>query len=334
MGWADFGSGVQDVKAAMEKRLVEELERAEKVRQFNAELEQRGRGYDLEQRRVDLDERKFNQPEPEPAPMVVGGRLVTRTGDVLFEPPAEPERPQVLSPGSALAQGGRIVLRNPTAGPTPKEPNRMWVIRNGKPAFISENDVMPGDLPGNTREQGRPSLGAEKNALNFFNRMIEAERNARDVEDKVTGGDVLASEYAPSWLENWLKTPEGQQYTQAQRTFTEARLRKESGAAIPMSEFDTDRKTNFRSPGDAPDVLKKKRASRLTTMRGIGQTAGRALQEYYGEDATLDSILKEFAEAEAATGGGRGPNVGDVVTLKNGQRVTIKAIHPDGSFDY
>jgi hypothetical protein len=143
----------------------------------------------------------------------------------------------------------------------------------------------------------RPSLGAERSTLGYFNRMLEAERNARRVEDKLGGGDLAAQQYAPGWLENWLQSDEGQQYTQAQRMFTEARLRKESGAAIPQNEFDTDRKTNFRIAGDTPELVKQKRAARITTMRGLGNAAGRALPEFYGEGKSVDELLKEFEES-------------------------------------
>lgn len=150
----------------------------------------------------------------------------------------------------------------------------------------------------------RPSLGAERNTLNYFNRMLEAERNARKVEDQIGNRDTLVGELpgVPGFLENWLKSPAGQQYTQAQRMFTEARLRKESGAAIPENEFANDRRMNFRVSNDDPETMKQKRAARLATMRGIGNASGNALREYYGDDATLDSLLKEFEEAGGSSG--------------------------------
>ena len=73
-----------------------------------------------------------------------------------------------------------------------------------------------------------------------------------------------------------------------------------SGAAVPPAEYENDRRTNFRIAGDAPDIVKQKRGSRVQTMRGIGNSAGRALQEFYGQDASLDSLLGEFADAEMA----------------------------------
>lgn len=154
--------------------------------------------------------------------------------------------------------------------------------------------------------KGAMATGQQKSALAFFNRMLEAERNARSVEDKLKPSDIASSEYAPAFLENWLKSKEGQAYTQAQRMFTEARLRKESGAAINPSEYENDRRTNFRVAGDRPETIAQKRAARLALMRGLGNSAGPSLQEFYGEGASLDDLLKEFAEAQPAAGASGG----------------------------
>lgn len=175
---------------------------------------------------------------------------------------------------------------------------------NNEVAFVSVDldtgEATPIQLPQGMapNKPPKPITGAERQAVSFFNRMLEAERNARGVEDKLTGIDLGAAEMAPDFIENWLKSPQGQAYAQAQRTFTEGRLRKESGAAVPPGEYENDRRTNFRIAGDKPDTVKQKRGSRVQTMRGIGNSAGRALQEFYGADTKLDDLLAEFAEAE------------------------------------
>lgn len=167
---------------------------------------------------------------------------------------------------------------------------------NGVPIYMPRSQAV-----GQPAAQApRAVTGAERQTLAYFNRMLEAERNARRVEDQLKDRDVAASTYAPAWLENWLKSPEGQQYTQAQRMFTEARLRKESGAAIPENEFANDRRMNFRVAGDQPGSISQKRKSRLETIRGTGNAAGRALQEYYGPETTLDTLLSEFGDKAAA----------------------------------
>lgn len=269
--------------------------------QRNRQLGQGDRRLGLEQQQIDL----AGQPRPAgPMTLSPGASLVDPSnGRILSTAPTAPPAPRgpvSLSPGSRLVDpnDGRMIASAPTAAPAPPAPRApIQIMQDGVPVWVRPEDAL-GKPAANAP---RAPTGADRTALGFFNRMIEAERNARKVEDQLGGRDLAAQQYAPGWLENWLQSTEGQQYTQAQRMYTEARLRKESGAAIPQSEFDTDRKTNFRIAGDNPDVLKQKRQSRLTTMRGLGNAAGRAFQEYYGEDKTLEDVLKDFADAQAAT---------------------------------
>ena len=160
--------------------------------------------------------------------------------------------------------------------------------------------------------------------------MLQAERDARAVENDASGWDVAVADIpgVPSIAENYLRSEAGQKYTQAQRSYTEARLRKESGAAIPQSEFETDRKTNFRLAGDVPGVIKQKRGMRLQTLRGIGNASGNALREYYGDNATLDSLLGEFEDQESGGGGPQRrpiPGIpGGIAELRNGKWIRVK----------
>jgi hypothetical protein len=147
----------------------------------------------------------------------------------------------------------------------------------------------------------RAVTGAERKELGFFQRMLNAERNARAVEGDVSSWDVGASEWAPGFLENWIKTPAGKKYAQAQRMFTEGRLRADSGAAVPQNEYEADATTNFRRGGDDDAVITQKRNSRLTTLRGQANRAGRALQEYYGDGVNIDELLKEFASGQTSS---------------------------------
>lgn len=190
----------------------------------------------------------------------------------------------------------------------------------GKAIWVRESQAV--GMPAG--EPVRSITGQERGTLGFFNRMLEAEKNARGVEEKLGEKDLAAMQYAPGALENWLLSKEGQSYLQAQRMFTEARLRKESGAGIPMSEYEADRKTNFRMPNEK--ALANKRAGRLALLRSIGNAAGPALQEYYGEGASLDSLLSEFADKQAgATPGAGAPPPGGEIELvydpKTGQAV-------------
>lgn len=68
----------------------------------------------------------------------------------------------------------------------------------------------------------------------------------------------------PGVFANYMKTPEGQQYRQAQTNWISANLRKESGAAIPVQEMEEERKKWFPEPGDQEEVIAQKRAARVT----------------------------------------------------------------------
>ena len=303
--------GLQGAQQSLQELLASRVaaqKQAQLEQQQALENAQRDRQLTQGDRRMDLDEEVARTPKPQgPVSMSPGGALVDpSTGRIITQIPDRPEKPQgpmIVSPGAQLVDPatGRVISRAPTVAP---------------PSMGDELAEYEAKKQIDAKYTGaRPSLGAERNTLNYFNRMLQAEKDARAVEDLVGEKDVAIADIplVPSLAENLLRSESGQKYTQAQRAYTEARLRKESGAAIPESEFTTDRKTNFRTFGDKPDTIKQKRNMRLQTLRGIGNAAGRAFQEYYGDDATLDSILKDFVEAQAAEG--QGPAVGEPRTI-------------------
>lgn len=182
------------------------------------------------------------------------------------------------------------VLKGQTAaaGRAPAgEGSKMWVVRDGQPIRISEAEYKPGDLPSSTREPGRASTGLEKGVLAFYNR-------AKDAIDTLTsGGDAsleqqMAKQGAVGQAQlqyghNVMQSGPQQQYRQAQRAFTEARLRKESGAAIPPDEYANDAQTYFVQPGDDAKTIAQKQKSRGKVLEGLKFGAGRAFEEFYGE---------------------------------------------------
>lgn len=172
---------------------------------------------------------------------------------------------------------------------------------------------------------GKPSTGQEKHALNFFNRAQQADKDLEKLEDKIQNMSLAAQGYmdvAP----NFAQTQTSQQYTAAQRAFTEARLRKDSGAAIPNSEFDNDRKTYFRQTGDSPETLEQKRRARATLLASMGFESGRALGEYVGDEDEAAKVIGGYKARAAGTAPAptkaapaAGPKIGELRTV-NGQR--------------
>lgn len=81
------------------------------------------------------------------------------------------------------------------------------------------------------------------------------------------------------------KSNEIKQQEQAERNFINAILRRESGAAIAQSEFDSAALQYFPQPGDTPEVLAQKKANRRIALEGLKQQAGNASQTFGNANA-------------------------------------------------
>lgn len=127
----------------------------------------------------------------------------------------------------------------------------------------------------------RPSLGAERQSLAYFNRAKQASDDIGNMEDAIAKMG-LAGQARLQVAPNILQSESNQRYRQAQRAFTEARLRKESGAAIPQGEYENDARTYFAQPGDGPEVIAQKRRARQTVLDGLKFASGKAYEEFYG----------------------------------------------------
>lgn len=177
-------------------------------------------------------------------------------------------------------------IKNKYNPPAPRDERLVQVEGpDGRATWVRE-----GQAVGKPAAQAaRAVTGAERGVLAYYNRAKDAEAtisapdpSGRTLEDRVAKGGIgtqLGLQYAP----NMLQTGDQQAYRQAQRAFTEARLRKESGAAIPTSEYENDAKTYFAQPGDKPEIIEQKRRKRQTVLEGLKFSSGRAYDEFYGE---------------------------------------------------
>lgn len=82
---------------------------------------------------------------------------------------------------------------------------------------------------------------------------------------------------------NSLVTEDFQRHMQSERDFINAILRRESGAAISPSEFDSARQQYIPQPGDGPKVLADKARARETVLNSLIRDAGPA---YKAPDAS------------------------------------------------
>lgn len=185
----------------------------------------------------------------------------------------------------------------------PAEKSKIWVTRGGMPTFIDPNAVQPGDAPYQQRGQKTPT-GADRQAFAYFNRAknaisdIEGGESGQDMESQIAKQGVMG-QAGTLLLPNALQSQLGQSYRQAQRAFTEARLRKESGAAINDAEYQKDARTYFAQPGDTPQTIHQKRAARQQVLEGLAFASGPAYEEYYGEPFKAHSAGTAHAPAAA-----------------------------------
>lgn len=119
----------------------------------------------------------------------------------------------------------------------------------------------------------KPPNESQANSLMYGERMQTANNILADIESSnkswdVKGGDVLARVNPKGGSEDFKK------YEQAKRNFINAVLRKESGAAIAESEFESANKQYFPQIGDTPDVIAQKAATRKQVTDRMLNNAG------------------------------------------------------------
>jgi len=178
--------------------------------------------------------------------------------------------------------------------------SRVGAAGTNRTVKISYSDPETGQVfeeyvtPQEARERGpmkkpitqKAVTGAERQTLAYYNRAKDANDTlAGGIEERIAKQGSMAALWGKN-APNIAQTQDQQLYRQAQRAFTEARLRKESGAAIPPAEFENDAKTYFAQPGDSKETIAQKQKARLTVLEGLKFSSGRAYGEFYGDDGT------------------------------------------------
>jgi len=173
--------------------------------------------------------------------------------------------------------------------------NRLNFDMQGKPQVDSDRGLIINPVSGEATPillNGQPVGPKEKdpnenqsNAALFAGRMQAADKIIADLGSKpsvlgaainqnLTGTPLVGGTLGS--VSNLFLSKETKQYLQAERDFITAVLRRESGAAIAESEYDTARKTYFPQPNDPPDVIQQKADARARAIAGIAVAAGPA----------------------------------------------------------
>lgn len=119
---------------------------------------------------------------------------------------------------------------------------------------------------------GKPATAAQQKAAGYYDRAKSANDVLTSLDDYVSSLGIAGQAMlnAPAWLQS----SDGQAYAQARKQFTEAYLRRDSGAAIAGSEYANADKMYFVQPGDTPETIAQKAAARKTIMDSIAREAG------------------------------------------------------------
>lgn len=153
-------------------------------------------------------------------------------------------------------------------------------------------------------EADKPSTGAEKRSLGFLIRAEAAMQDLDELKDWSMQQGTLSQGYNNMAPNVFLKS-EAKRYNAAAKAFTEARLRKDSGAAIPEHEYAKDREIHFPVAGDDAKTLEEKARRRGVILDALKAESGRAYKEHYGEDP-------KFSQRQVSPEKSSGPKVGEI----------------------
>lgn len=170
----------------------------------------------------------------------------------------------------------------------PDEFERLFMAEHGRKPTLKDRiayqrEVSPKTFVMPSETPPKPPSGQEQGALGYYQRAKQADEDLAALEDDITKMGTVATAWNQN-APNFLVSKEGQEINRAQRSFTEARLRKESGAAIPPQEYENDRQTYFPMPGDKPETLIQKAKARKIVLESLRIGAGRAYAQYYNTD--------------------------------------------------
>lgn len=129
---------------------------------------------------------------------------------------------------------------------------------------------------------GDKTTDTERAGAGYAHRMKQIEPTIQALEKtgrpsfatNLMGYDGVGGKMRP-----YIESEPQQKYRAAQEDWVRAKLRRESGAAIPEAEMEREIRTYFVQPGEGPEVAVQKQVSREAAMRQMEIGAGRAASQ-------------------------------------------------------
>lgn len=167
------------------------------------------------------------------------------------------------------------------------------------------------DEGGSVSAKPKEITAKQREAASFGARVEQSSAVIDEIGEQFT--DFFQTGAFPSAFQ----TSDRQRFDQAKRNFTNAILRRESGAAISPSEFASADLQYFPQVGDGADVLAQKKQNREIALAALQTEAGDAFTQ-----------LKENLPSPTVNIQGTEMSVGSIVTNDKGQRGKVEQ---DGS---
>jgi len=120
---------------------------------------------------------------------------------------------------------------------------------------------------------GKPQNATQATANTYANRLAEANVTLDTLGGKFTGVGTAIGNVLGGLVPNFLKGGDRQAVEQAQKNFVTAILRRESGASIAPTEFQTAAEIYFPQPGDKPEVVQQKAITRNSAINNFYKEA-------------------------------------------------------------
>lgn len=154
---------------------------------------------------------------------------------------------------------------------------------------------------GGVTTTGRTRFTEQQNtSAGYANRMSEAGMIMDQLEGQGVSGIPEAGEIAVGIFgetaQNIARSPERQQYRQAQEDWVRAKLRKESGAVIAEEEMEREIQTYFPQIGDSEEVIAQKKRARDTATNNLVKQSGGAYEEFFGQPEGLPGTTEELQQ--------------------------------------
>ena len=185
-------------------------------------------------------------------------------------------------------------------------------LESGSPeynAFLREARLKP-SVQVNTGEAGTfnpAKLNATQAATyQYSDRVNTADQQLRELEKGIASMDPMAFTLSQaavgSSFGNRFVSPEHQMFDQASRNLINAILRRESGAAIAPSEFESAQRQYLPVPGDSPEVLAMKRQNRESLIQTMYGSIGRPVDRTFDNSDLHASETTVLDDGEAVAG--------------------------------